>query len=60
MDLECLLNDLNDSRSLIKEVSNGRECNVEMVFSEEFLNISSSIQKIGKKKFKEFVTSLYS
>ena len=31
MDLECLLNDVNDLRSLIIEVINGTECDVEML-----------------------------
>ena len=48
MDLECLLNDLNDLKSLIKEVSNRTECNIEMVFRKKFLNISSSRHKMGR------------
>ena len=48
MDLECLLNDLNDMISLIKEVINGRECKAEVLFSEEFLNISSSLHEIER------------
>ena len=48
MDLESLLNDLNDWRSLTKEVINGTEFNIEKTFSAEFLNISSFLQKIGR------------
>ena len=53
MDLECLLNDLNNSRSLIKKIINGTECNTAMVFSEVFLNIDFSLHKtdILKNKF---------
>ena len=45
MNLENLLIDLNDLRSLVKEVFKGTEYNVEIVFSKEFLNISSTLHK---------------
>ena len=39
MDFKCLLNDLNDLGLLIKEVINGTECNVKIVFISSSLHI---------------------
>ena len=56
MDLECLLNDLNDYRSLIKEVINRTDCKVEIVFNKEFLYISFSLHNIGRNLYKFIAT----